>query len=26
VHATPGTKVDPQEGTIRYDPASDGRG
>jgi len=26
VHATPGTKVDPQEGTIRYDAASDGRG
>ena len=26
VHATPGTKVDPQEGTIRYDAASDGQG
>ena len=26
MHATPGTKVDPQEGTIRYDAASDGRG
>jgi multidrug efflux system membrane fusion protein len=26
VHATPGTKVDPQEGTIRYDVASDGQG
>ena len=26
VHATPGTKVDPQEGTIRYDAAFDGQG
>jgi multidrug efflux system membrane fusion protein len=26
VHATPGTKVDPQEGMIRYDAASDGQG
>jgi RND family efflux transporter MFP subunit len=26
VHATPGTKVAPQDGTIRYDAASDGRG
>ena len=26
VHATPGTKVDPQEGTIRYDATSDGQG
>jgi multidrug efflux system membrane fusion protein len=26
VHATPGAKVEPQEGTIRYDAASDGRG
>jgi membrane fusion protein, multidrug efflux system len=25
VHAIPGTKVDPQEGAIRYDVASDGR-
>ena len=25
VHAIPGTKVDPQEGTIRYDATSDGR-
>ncbi len=26
VHGAPGTKVDPQEGTIRYDAASDGQG
>jgi membrane fusion protein, multidrug efflux system len=26
VHGIPGTKVDPQEGTIRYDAASDGQG
>jgi multidrug efflux system membrane fusion protein len=26
MHATPGTKVDPQEGTIRYDAAADGQG
>jgi len=26
VHSTPGTKVDPQEGSIRYDAASDGGG
>jgi len=26
VRATPGSKVAPQEGTIRYDTASDGRG
>src|SRR5712671_4628067 len=26
VHATPGTQVDPQDGTIRYDAASDGQG
>jgi RND family efflux transporter MFP subunit len=26
MHATPGTKVDAQEGTIRYDAASDGQG
>jgi len=26
VHGAPGTKVDPQEGTIRYDVASDGHG
>jgi membrane fusion protein, multidrug efflux system len=26
VHGTPGTRVDPQEGTIRYDAASDGQG
>ena len=26
VHAAPGTKVDPQEGTIRYDATSDGQG
>jgi len=25
VHAIPGTKVDPREGAIRYDVASDGR-
>ncbi|MGA8689846.1 MAG: efflux RND transporter periplasmic adaptor subunit [Methyloceanibacter sp.] len=26
VHAIPGTQVDPQEGTIRYDATSDGQG
>jgi multidrug efflux system membrane fusion protein len=26
MHASPGTKVDPQEGTIRYDAAADGQG